>query len=100
MEAEVLNHHLLQLVLNEMVQQPERSPKQISDENNWKQITDGAELEKICRQAIEGNPDLVAQYRSGKEKVFKALVGAAYKVAQQRANMNSVVDKLKDMLRK
>ncbi len=44
------------------------------------------DLRKICEQAAADNPNAVKDYRSGKEKALKAVLGAVMKATRGRAN--------------
>jgi aspartyl-tRNA(Asn)/glutamyl-tRNA(Gln) amidotransferase subunit B len=44
------------------------------------------ELRKICEQAAADNPNAVKDYRAGKEKALKAVLGAVMKATRGRAN--------------
>lgn len=98
-EEEVLNNHLLHLVLERMIVQPDKRPLEIISENDYRQITDEQQIEEICRKVIESNPKVVEQFRKGKQKVFKALVGDVHRLSDQKANMRVAVEKLKEMLK-
>lgn len=98
-EEEVLNNHLLHLVLERMIEEPDKSAIEIINENNLRQINDGVEIEKLCRDVIESNKKLVEMFKGGKRKVFKALVGEVYQLSKQRANMKVAVEKLEKMLK-
>ena len=50
------------------------------------QISDPAAIEGIARTVVEAHPDLVAQYRSGEEKVLGFLVGQVMKATKGQAN--------------
>jgi aspartyl-tRNA(Asn)/glutamyl-tRNA(Gln) amidotransferase subunit B len=50
------------------------------------QISDVSALEKIVEGLMAAHPDQVAEYRSGKEKVFGFFVGRAMKASGGRAN--------------
>jgi len=50
------------------------------------QISDPAAIEGIARTVVEAHPDLVAQYRSGEEKVLGFFVGQVMKATQGQAN--------------
>lgn len=101
LEEEVLNNHLLHLVLEHMIAGPDkqRRPLEIISEHNLRQITDEKQIEEICRKVIEENPKLVQQFKSGKQKVFKALVGEVHRLSEQKANMRLAVEKLQEMLK-
>jgi aspartyl-tRNA(Asn)/glutamyl-tRNA(Gln) amidotransferase subunit B len=51
-----------------------------------RQISDVSALEKIVEELMAAHPDQVAEYRSGKEKVFGFFVGRAMKASGGRAN--------------
>lgn len=102
LEEEVLNNHLLHLVLEHMIagsDKQHRRPLEIISENNLRQITDEKQIAEICRKVIEENPKLVQQFKSGKQKVFKALVGEVHRLSEQKANMRLAVEKLQEMLK-
>jgi aspartyl-tRNA(Asn)/glutamyl-tRNA(Gln) amidotransferase subunit B len=48
-------------------------------------VDDGA-LEALCRAVVEANPKSAADYRAGKEKALKALVGAVMRETKGRAD--------------
>lgn len=98
-EEEVLNNHLLHLVLERMIEEPDKRPMTIIVEHDLRQITDEKQIEEICRRVIESQPKVVEQFRAGKQKVFKALVGDVHKLSEQKANMRLAVEKLKELLR-
>ncbi|NDU92879.1 MAG: Asp-tRNA(Asn)/Glu-tRNA(Gln) amidotransferase subunit GatB, partial [Ferrovum sp.] len=63
-----------------------------------KQISDVSALEKIVEELMAAHPDQVAEYRSGKEKVFGFFVGRAMKASGGRANPAQLNAILKDRL--
>ncbi len=63
-----------------------------------KQISDVSALEKIVEELMAAHPDQVAEYRSGKEKVFGFFVGRAMKACGGRANPAQLNAILKDRL--
>ena len=62
------------------------------------QITDEGELIKTITSIIEANPNQLADYRGGKEKLFGFFVGQVMKATQGKANPQLVNDLLKKML--
>ena len=63
-----------------------------------KQISDSAELERICDQVIAANAQQVADYRGGKEKAFHSLVGQVMKLTKGKANPQQVTEILRRKL--
>jgi aspartyl-tRNA(Asn)/glutamyl-tRNA(Gln) amidotransferase subunit B len=56
------------------------------DAHGLRQISDAAALEAIVDQVLAGNPAMVAEFKSGKQKAFNALVGQAMKATRGQAN--------------
>jgi aspartyl-tRNA(Asn)/glutamyl-tRNA(Gln) amidotransferase subunit B len=84
-------------VMEEMVQTG-REPGVIVQEKGLVQISDAAEIEQIVQKVIEGNPQPVAQYKSGKTGTLGFLVGQVMKETQGRANPQAVNELLKHKL--
>ncbi|MBU1689317.1 MAG: Asp-tRNA(Asn)/Glu-tRNA(Gln) amidotransferase subunit GatB [Gammaproteobacteria bacterium] len=63
-----------------------------------KQVSDSGAIEKIVDDIIAANPAQVAEYRSGKEKVFGFFVGLAMKASKGKANPAQLNDILKKKL--
>ncbi len=75
-----------------------RSAAEIASEEGHRQIHDGGEIERACREAIEKNPDQVAKFRAGNEGVFKFLVGQVMRATRGQANPQAVNDTLRRLL--
>ncbi len=73
-------------------------PASIVEQKGLKQVTDTGAIEKIVDEVIAENPDNVAAYRSGKDKLFGFFVGAVMKKTQGKANPGVVNDLLKKKL--
>ncbi len=68
----------------------------IIEAKGLKQVSDTGALEKIVDEIIAANPAQVAEYRSGKDKVFGFFVGLAMKASKGKANpaqMNEILKK-------
>ena len=63
------------------------------------QIQDESILEEIAMKIVESNPDQVAAYKSGKDKLFGFFVGQVMKETQGKANPKSVNEILKKLLK-
>ena len=50
------------------------------------QVSDAAALRTICAQALAANPDAVAKYRAGNERIFGSFVGFVMKETKGQAN--------------
>lgn len=64
------------------------------------QIVSDDVLERLCRDVIEENPRIVDQYKKGKTKVFKALLGAVAVKSHRQADMGKCTKLLKELLQK
>ncbi len=56
------------------------------DAQGLRQISDAAAIEAIVDQVLAANSATVAEFKSGKEKAFNALVGQAMKASRGKAN--------------
>lgn len=63
-----------------------------------KQVSDSGALEAICDAVIAANGDKVAEYKSGKDKLFGFFVGQVMKESKGSANPQTVNDILKEKL--
>jgi len=70
----------------------------IIERQGLKQITDTGAIEKIIDEIIAANPEQLAQYRAGKDKLFGFFVGQAMKATQGKANPQQLNDLLKKKL--
>ena len=70
----------------------------IVEEKGLKQVTDTGAIEKVIDEVMAANPDKVAEYRSGKDKLFGFFVGQVMKASGGKANPAAVNDLLKKKL--
>ncbi len=63
---------------------------QIIEARGLRQITDAGAIEPLIDAIIAANPEQVAQYRAGKDKVFGFFVGQVMKQSQGKANPQQV----------
>ena len=75
-----------------------KDPGKIVDEKGLKQVTDTGAIEKIVDEVLAENPDSVAGYKAGKDKLFGFFVGAVMKKTQGKANPGVVNELLKKKL--
>jgi aspartyl-tRNA(Asn)/glutamyl-tRNA(Gln) amidotransferase subunit B len=75
-----------------------KSAEEIIAAEGLAQIQDTGEIERMCREVVEKNPESVAKYRAGNEGVFKSFVGQVMKASRGRANPQIVNEILKRML--
>lgn len=70
----------------------------VIEKKGLKQITDDSAIEGIINEVIASSPEQLAEYRSGKDKLFGYFVGQVMKVSQGKANPAQVNKMLKDKL--
>jgi aspartyl-tRNA(Asn)/glutamyl-tRNA(Gln) amidotransferase subunit B len=72
--------------------------KAIIEEKGLVQITDEGALVQVVTEVMAANPNQLAQYRGGKDKLFGFFVGQVMKATQGKANPQLLNDLLKKML--
>ncbi len=70
----------------------------IVEERGLRQVSDTGALEKAIAEVMAANADKVAEYRSGKDKLFGFFVGQTMKATGGKANPGVVNDLLKKAL--
>jgi len=81
-------------VLDEMMESGD-APSKIVENKGLKQVSDTGALEKIIDEVIANNPKMLADYKSGKDKLFGFFVGQVMKESKGQANPQMVNDLLK-----
>jgi aspartyl-tRNA(Asn)/glutamyl-tRNA(Gln) amidotransferase subunit B len=75
-----------------------RSVDDLIREQGLEQVSDTDALAQVVRKVVAENPEQVAQFRAGKEKVIGFLVGQIMKATQGRANPQQVNTLLREAL--
>ena len=84
-------------VLDVMIETGEDAA-QIVETKGLKQVSDSGALEKIIDEVIAKNPQMLADYKSGKDKLFGFFVGQVMKESKGQANPTMVNELLKKKL--
>ncbi|MDR3477771.1 MAG: Asp-tRNA(Asn)/Glu-tRNA(Gln) amidotransferase subunit GatB [Gammaproteobacteria bacterium] len=71
---------------------------EIIDKQGLKQVTDSGAIESLVAKIIADNPEQVADYRSGKDKLFGFFVGQAMKASGGKLNPQQLNQLLKEKL--
>lgn len=78
-----------------------RSPKEVMIEKGLEQVSDDAAIERWIEEALESNPKVVQDFKSGKETAAMFLVGQVMKKSQGKANPGKVrellIQRLKEL---
>ncbi len=73
-------------------------PSNIVDENNWRQMQNSGELEKVIQQVIEKNPKAVEDYKKGNKNALQFLAGQVMAATRGTASPQKVQGLLKSLL--
>jgi aspartyl-tRNA(Asn)/glutamyl-tRNA(Gln) amidotransferase subunit B len=73
-------------------------PARIVEERGLKQTSDTGAIDSAIAEILAANPDKVAEYRGGKDKLFGFFVGQVMKAMQGKANPGVVNDLLRKAL--
>jgi aspartyl-tRNA(Asn)/glutamyl-tRNA(Gln) amidotransferase subunit B len=74
------------------------SAEQIVSDRGLSQVTDEGAIRAAVAAVVESNPEKVAEYRAGKEKLFGFFVGQVMKATQGKANPQIVNSLLQELL--
>lgn len=95
-DAGKLKMNLAKSTLEKMLDTGKRATELVS-ESDMAGLDDNA-LEELCRQAVEANPNAVNDYRNGKEKAIKAIVGFVMKNSRGKADASLAEQKIKTII--
>ena len=92
-----INGRIAKEVFEAMVETGE-DPAAIVEARGLRQVTDTGAIEAAVDQVLAANPDKVAEYKSGKDKLFGFFVGQVMKAMAGKGNPALVNDVLKGKL--
>lgn len=85
-EKKTITGPIAKAIADDMMQYPEKSPEQIIAENpNYLPMQDHSEIEKLVDKVIAENAQSVTDYRAGRDRAFKFLVGQVMKLSGGKA---------------
>jgi aspartyl-tRNA(Asn)/glutamyl-tRNA(Gln) amidotransferase subunit B len=96
-DDQTISGKIAKTVFDEMWQ-TRKDADAIIAEKGLKQVTDTGAIEAAIDQVIAANPDQVAAYRDGKDKLFGFFVGQVMKASKGKANPTAVNELLKKKL--
>ncbi len=76
----------------------ESNADQVIEKQGLKQVTNSSKIEQMVDEVIASNPKQLADYRSGKDKLFGFFVGQVMKASKGKANPAQVNELLKKKL--
>jgi aspartyl-tRNA(Asn)/glutamyl-tRNA(Gln) amidotransferase subunit B len=83
--SNVISSKIAKEVFEEMITD-NKNPETIVKEKGMTQITDNSEIEKIVEQVLSENTQSVEDFKAGKDRALKFLVGQAMKLSKGKAN--------------
>jgi aspartyl-tRNA(Asn)/glutamyl-tRNA(Gln) amidotransferase subunit B len=96
-ETGVISIKIAKTVFEEMYTSG-KTAESIVKEQGLVQVSDVAAIETVIDDVIKANPDQLADYKSGKEKLFGFFVGQVMKASKGKANPDMVNQLLKKKL--
>lgn len=96
-EDETISGSIAKTVLDKMFESGKEASV-IVEEEGLKQVTDTGAIEQQIEGVLAANPEKVAEFRSGKDKLFGFFVGQVMKATGGKANPSMVNDLLKKKL--
>ncbi len=96
-KEEVISGKIAKEVL-ELMWNERKKASVIVEEKGLKQITSTEEIKKSLRAVLDENQDKVAEYKSGKEKLFGFFIGQAMKKTGGKANPKMLNEILRELL--
>ena len=93
-----LNSSAAQTIMRQMFERG-ADPSQVMAEGDLEQVHDSDALGVACDEVIASNPQVVADFQAGKERVLMFLVGKVMKVMKGKANPEMVTDLLREKLK-
>ena len=94
---QVINGRIAKDVFEQMVETGE-SPSAVVERLGLRQVTDTGAIDAAVAQVLAANPDKLAEYKSGKDKLFGFFVGQVMKAMQGKGNPALVNEALKRQL--
>lgn len=96
LESNKINRNLAKRVFSQMLESGRPAADFITEEDLAG--FDASELTALCTRAIAENPKSAEDYKAGKEKALKALVGAVMRASRGRANAIEAEELLKKLI--
>lgn len=87
-----------QQLFPKMLEQPEKSPKEIAETENLLQKSDDDWLLNLAQQALDKYPDKVEAYKNGNKGLLGLFMGEVMKLSERKANPKMSTDILKKLL--
>lgn len=94
-----VNSSAAQQILKHMIEHGS-DPSQVMQELDLEQVSDVDQIETLCQEAIDANPDIVQEFKAGKDRKLMFLVGQVMKAMKGKGNPQLVTDTLRAKIEK
>lgn len=89
-EENIISGKAAKEILDYLVENNGGNVDEIIEKLGLKQVSDTGALETLIDEILNANPEKVAEYKSGKDKLFGFFVGQAMKASKGSANPNTL----------
>ncbi|HSH67502.1 MAG TPA: Asp-tRNA(Asn)/Glu-tRNA(Gln) amidotransferase subunit GatB [Bacteroidia bacterium] len=87
-----------QKLFPKLLEDLEKSPAAIAEENNWIQESDSSAIREIAKQAIAKYPAKVIEYKNGKTTLLGLFMGEVMKLSKGKADPKIATDIVRELL--
>ena len=98
-ENKITSRAAKDMLLLAMTNMTELDPVSYAEEHDLIQKNNTEELQPVIQKIIDAHPDIVTEYKSGKDSVLQYFVGQIMKETKGSANPKMTMDLLKEMLK-
>lgn len=93
--AKTISNNAARQVFDALWDAPEQSVDAVVEAKGLKQVNDAGQLQAWVDKAVADNPQMIEQYRAGKDRALNALVGKVMGMSKGKANPGQVMELLK-----
>lgn len=97
LEKGAINNRGAQEIFHDLAKS-DKDPETIMKEKGLQQMGNVAELEALLKEIVDANPESVAQYKAGKDKLWGFFVGQAMQKTKGKGNPQVINEILKKLL--
>lgn len=88
----------IQKIFPKLMEDFDKSPSKIAEENNWIQESDSNALTEIVKQAIAKYPEKVIEYKNGKTTLLGLFMGEVMRLSKGKADPKVATTIVKELL--
>ena len=99
LEKGIISNNIAKQLVVEILKSGEDA-QQLVEKKGLSVLSDASQLEELARKVVEANPEQVAAYKGGRDKLFGFFVGQIMKETKGRANPQMLNEILKKELEK